>query len=1463
MTKTKIQASSLVYALTSDAVKSEAHKMNQIKPKDTQSKPKRDTSSSQKEVKRNEKTRRSAPGSVKSRNKPSGRRTISGDALSKDSGGKTDSSSETSESTSEENRADNNHVQTNELDNGGADVEKKERYGGEVVEMMECNFPSGSLTPSLGIAVKSISPFTSMDDRWKLSASGALEFTRDEAHNDLLKEIDDVRSENEYLKDELEELRSEMLEMRDLYMEEDMYQLHGLKQQLEQANKTCRILQYRLRKAERRSLRVAQTGQVDSELICTLEHDVRVAKSVSMRLHTELESAQKKSLRLEWENEELREQVQNLEVAKQVLQAEMNKSKEDDSSDLKCQLHFAKEESALMCKKLTKMAVECETIREELSKYRLLYGDVDASQDVAGMVNSARTRETEFKVHLRLVEEEATLLSRRIVELEVENRGLKAEMNEIKEKAGWAQQEVEEIIEGSEKRLATSGCLEPEGNIKSVCVAEVENYPFGHIHNDEPLDVVINYPKDQINSEKNAEKEQDCTASLENLEAVLAVRDQAMLVRSIIQFLIPPAKNSFPPMPNKNFISSQPFHSKTKVDSYCLNNPLVLDPIMGASTSGLEMLQAQLYTLVAKIDLIINPMPSKTNQDTDANVLEKVEQGAQPSYAEKKTCPSSSNEEQNCNQLSLELLTVQIQWFLQQWRQGKRPSGEDKDLLEVSSALLSDLKAAMRDLCCELQEEYRAGQHCVQQFAEAKEAWTGVCTQLRKLQGRLEGSFETKESEDLEMESQKDYFGKLENLLDESYAAVTDVARQLKMYEHNWTCNSQGLLTCLSEVNLDWDRQSKDTEFQTFRSLQKKEESKRLTNQVVRLTPKPHKNWIYLSQDAALVDREDPWKTWDCPIMPPSFPCLNLKQTTANKSHTAPEKTSIRVYYSPPSARRVVLSSVPFEDEDRCEKKQKKAEPYCHQFKRINKTNVCDTCQDMLTFPCQSTIKQGPFALISNSSSDLKSPDVLYSSCLPLGGWEVSGNLSDDMKEITASVVEKRSRSNSDRLSVKVISIGTQTHTQTQVKSVGLQTDNYQSVCARHQLARSPLFVQSQDISSPLEWIAEPLEKLPLCSTSSKQQQRHSASSPISSNSSSTSITNSSYTFNSVSLSSSASSLASSSRLEPTKQYSVYGLSQCNSSNAKPSSAFGVSTEKSSGCKTSGIHKYGLVQEFFRNVCGRGEKPTPPNSGEKKILGIRRDPASSARVKKKEGPPSRIPTVPLSRSDSVTKINHRFMKQGRKDEPRPSQTQTQGQCPNQARTPMNKGKSFGPANLEINITMSCTLEKVLSDARTLLERLKEHDTAAECLIEQSSVLNQRIHCMKEVGNALPDKLWLSLEEHQYALELIMGRYRKQMLQLMMEKKELDTKPMISLHEDHAKEVQGQLERICEMGQVMRRAVQVDEKHYCSVKERLAQLEIENKELHDLLAISKNMLKPQREETTHPDPELKPKVTDEQ
>ncbi|XP_073736566.1 microtubule cross-linking factor 2 isoform X2 [Callorhinus ursinus] len=284
----------------------------------------------------------------------------------------------------------------------------------------------------------------------------------------FVRELEELRSENDYLKDEIEELRAEMLEMRDVYMEEDVYQLQELRQQLDQASKTCRILQYRLRKAERRSLRAAQTGQVDGELIRGLEQDVKVSKDISVRLHKELEAVEQKRARLEEENEELRQRLIETELAKQVLQAELERPREhslkkrgtrslgktdkkpsvqEDSADLKCQLHFAKEESALMCKKLTKLAKENDSMKEELLKYRSLYGDLDSALSAEELADAPHSRETELKVHLKLVEEEANLLSRRIVELEVENRGLRAEMDDMKDHGGGG---------GAEARLAFS-----------------------------------------------------------------------------------------------------------------------------------------------------------------------------------------------------------------------------------------------------------------------------------------------------------------------------------------------------------------------------------------------------------------------------------------------------------------------------------------------------------------------------------------------------------------------------------------------------------------------------------------------------------------------------------------------------------------------------------------------------------------------------------------------------------------------------------------------------------------------------------------------------------------------------------------------------------------------------------------------------------------------------------------------
>nr|BAB28405.1 unnamed protein product [Mus musculus] len=191
--------------------------------------------------------------------------------------------------------------------------------------------------------------------------------------------------------------------------------------------------------------------------------------------------------------------------------------------------------------------------------------------------------------------------------------------------------------------------------------------------------------------------------------------------------------------------------------------------------------------------------------------------------------------------------------------------------------------------------------------------------------------------------------------------------------------------------------------------------------------------------------------------------------------------------------------------------------------------------------------------------------------------------------------------------------------------------------------------------------------------------------------------------------------------------------------------------------------------------------------------------------------------------------------------------------------------------------MSCTRDKILTDAKTLLERVLKHDAADESLVDQSAALHRRVDDMQDAGAVLPwqnqedayherdmykykphillskentdiidlrqenRQLWVSLEEHQDALELIMSKYRKPMLQLMVDKKAEDANPVLKAHQSYSAEIESQLDRICEMGSVMRIAVQVDNDQLCKVQEILSQMELENKELREVLSISSESL----------------------
>lgn len=87
-----------------------------------------------------------------------------------------------------------------------------------------------------------------------------------------------------------------------------------------------------------------------------------------------------------------------------------------------------------MRKKMAKLGREKDELEQELQKYKSVYGDVDSPLPLAECSGGGphTTREAELRLRLKLVEEEANILGRKIVELEVENRSLRGENEDLR-----------------------------------------------------------------------------------------------------------------------------------------------------------------------------------------------------------------------------------------------------------------------------------------------------------------------------------------------------------------------------------------------------------------------------------------------------------------------------------------------------------------------------------------------------------------------------------------------------------------------------------------------------------------------------------------------------------------------------------------------------------------------------------------------------------------------------------------------------------------------------------------------------------------------------------------------------------------------------------------------------------------------------------------------------------------------
>ncbi|ESO00052.1 hypothetical protein HELRODRAFT_145204, partial [Helobdella robusta] len=115
--------------------------------------------------------------------------------------------------------------------------------------------------------------------------------------------------ENEDLRQEVRDLQLEMEELHDQFREEETLEFRELQKELEAAAKNCRILQFKLRKAERHNEQLENDRAIYEEKLRHFETCIQSSddKRKNRMLEDELKSAKDANLRLHEENARLEE----------------------------------------------------------------------------------------------------------------------------------------------------------------------------------------------------------------------------------------------------------------------------------------------------------------------------------------------------------------------------------------------------------------------------------------------------------------------------------------------------------------------------------------------------------------------------------------------------------------------------------------------------------------------------------------------------------------------------------------------------------------------------------------------------------------------------------------------------------------------------------------------------------------------------------------------------------------------------------------------------------------------------------------------------------------------------------------------------------------------------------------------------------------------------------------------------
>lgn len=177
------------------------------------------------------------------------------------------------------------------------------------------------------------------------------------------------------------------------------------------------------------------------------------------------------------------------------------------------------------------------------------------------------------------------------------------------------------------------------------------------------------------------------------------------------------------------------------------------------------------------------------------------------------------------------------------------------------------------------------------------------------------------------------------------------------------------------------------------------------------------------------------------------------------------------------------------------------------------------------------------------------------------------------------------------------------------------------------------------------------------------------------------------------------------------------------------------------------------------------------------------------------------------------------------------------------------------------------MDHFLSEAKRLVQRLQHHDNAVDILIGETTNLQNKLIAMRQykdevvkmnqtanhrpkstliLGSQLENQriqslehenreLSVSLAEHQSALELIMNKYREQVL--VMIKANGTNMALPSTYSQPSEKELELSEQIAEMALIMRKSALIDEDLAVKEIETIRSLQMENDNLRDLLNIS--------------------------